>query len=118
MEGHLLGRFTCPPINDRFLLSNDLDVRVVASLLYFEVVHTGAVFPPLLRDQQNAHEAIDRVRRRMRNSGSSLLLNVRDLPKGVSGRDLLWVSYGSCVDQVFAVGKAYDQLQKGLCAGI
>lgn len=81
-------------------------------MLYFEVVHTGAVFPPLLRDQQNAHEAIDRVRRRMRNSGSSLLLNVRDLPKGVSGRDLLWVSYGSCVDQVFAVGKAYDQLQK------
>src|SRR5947209_821079 len=114
MEAELLGRLTCPPINEHLDTSTDLTVSTVASLLYFDRVHTTTILPPMVRGDPHfeaPHKAVDHFFQRLATPGeSSVIFDWNSLPKGTSCREALWVSYAPCVQELSRFAKEYRSL--------
>src|SRR5882762_3397216 len=97
MEAHLLGRLTCPPIDEHSDLSSDLIISTVTSLLYFDRVYVATYLAPLQPGDRNyraADEAAGRLFERAADHGeSSVIFDWKNPPKGTCCRDALWLSY-------------------------
>ena len=80
MDAHLLGRFTC-----------DTSVTTVASLLYFDQVHTMTLFAPRAHSEE-VDEAVARLRPLM-GAGAQSVIELDHPPEGARSRDILWLLY-------------------------
>src|SRR5205814_131958 len=88
---------TCPPINHHTSTPAELTVSTVASLLYFDQVHTMTIFNPI-PDGTPHSQMMDAAMKHLiqgLGSGSWVTLDFNNLPHATCCRDALW-AYHLC----------------------